>query len=264
MADSKPFLGILQVNTTFHRPPGDVGNLATWQKHNIPVKIKIVTATDSDEVVKSSRNYSQHFIDSWLAAAQQLVEEGAIAIITLCGFLATLHPILQSKLSVPVGTSALLQVPIAFATTPGASAGAADAAGATAAAGSTEAPKKKIGIITFDAANLGREHLVAVGVSADLIDNNQTPIVGVTPNGAFQRILRHNEPFDYNAIENEVVDAAQRLVRENEGVLGIVLECTNIPPYKNKISEAVGGLPVWDIITLGKYLYEAAVPESYA
>ena len=64
---SEPFLGILQVNTTFHRPLGDVANPGTW---NIPIKIKIVDKAVGDEVVKSSKNYNQSFVDLWVEAAQ--------------------------------------------------------------------------------------------------------------------------------------------------------------------------------------------------
>lgn len=235
--EKSPFLGILQVNTSFHRPPGDVGNLATW---SIPVKIKVVTEASSDEVVTSSRNYSPSFVENWVNAALELVDEGAIAIITLCGFLATMHPVLQSKLSVPLGTSALLQVPFVLRLVP---------------------QGKKIGVITFDAANLGVEHLRAVGVAESDIAN--VPIVGVKPNGKFQRILREGEKFDYGAVEAEVLEAAQSLIEENDDIGGIVLECTNIPPYKAAIHRKTG-LPVWDIITLGNFLYEAALPAQYS
>lgn len=229
-----PFLGILQVNTSFHRPVGDVGNLRTW---NIPVKIKIVTEANTDEVVTSSRKYSDQFVEAWVAAALELIEEGAIAIITLCGFLATMHPILQLKLSVPLGTSALLQVPFVQNLIP---------------------QSKKIGVLTFDSENLGEEHLRAVGVS----DVANVPIVGVKPNGKFQRLMRNGEKFDYKGIEEEILEAAAELVKENPDVGGIVLECTNIPPYKAEIHKLTG-LPIWDIVTLGNYLYSAALPEKY-
>ena len=203
-----PFLGILQVNTTFHRPLGDVGNLETWK---IPVRIKVVSETSSDEVVKSSRNYSDSFIEAWTKSALELVNEGAIAIITLCGFLATLHPVLQSKLPVPLGTSALLQIPFVQKLIP---------------------RGKKVGVITFDADNLGEEHLKAVGVSDRDISNGNIPIVGVTPNGNFQQILRNGKTFNYLEIEADVVEAARRLIEEQNNVGAIVLEYINMPTYK--------------------------------
>ncbi|CCH45858.1 hypothetical protein BN7_5445 [Wickerhamomyces ciferrii] len=227
----EPFLGILQVNTTFHRPPGDVGNLSTW---NIPIKIKIVEEASGDAVVKTSKNYSDEFVSHWIKAAKEFVDEGAIALITSCGFLATIHPRLQSEIPIPVGTSALLQIPIAQALIH---------------------PKKKLGIITFDADNLGKEHLIAVGVDYDV------PIVGVKRGGEFQQILRKGKEYDFKAIETEVLEAVDTLIR-NHDIGGIILECTNIPPFKNAIYKKTG-LPIWDIITLGNYLYEVSLPKNY-
>lgn len=228
----EPFLGILQVNTTFHRPLGDVGNLGTWK---IPVKIKVVDEAKGDAVVKTSKNYAQSFVDLWVSAAEELVKEGAIAIITSCGFLATLHPELQSKIGVPVGTSALLQIPIAQ---------------------HLIHPGKHLGIITFDAENLGSEHLKAVGVDYNV------PIVGVKPKGEFQQILRDGKEYNFKAIEAEVLEAIEKLIEENGDIGGIILECTNIPPFKSAIYKKTG-LPVWDIITLGNYLYEVGLPKDY-
>lgn len=230
---TEPFLGILQVNTTFHRPLGDVANPGTW---NIPIKIKIVDKAVGDEVVKSSKNYNQSFVDLWVEAAQELVKDGAIALITSCGFLATLHPILQAKIGVPVGTSALLQIPIAQALI---------------------SPGKQLGIVTFDSDNLGKEHLKAVGVDYDV------PIVGVKRGGEFQQILREGKEYNFKDIEKEVLDSVDQLLKEHDNIGGIVLECTNIPPFKNAIYKKTG-LPIWDIITLGNYLYEVALPKDYS
>lgn len=221
------------MNTSFHRPLGDVGNPGTWK---IPIRIKIVQEAKGDAVVKTSRNYEQSFVDIWVQAARDLVEEGAIALITSCGFLATLHPTLQSKIGVPVGTSALLQIPIAKALIP---------------------KDKELGIVTFDSENLGKEHLSAVGVDYDV------PIVGVKKGGEFQKILRDGKPYSFEAIEAEVLEAVAKLLQENDNIGGIILECTNIPPFKNAIYRKTG-LPIWDIITLGNYLYEVSLPKDYS
>lgn len=221
------------MNTSFHRPLGDVGNPGTWK---IPIRIKIVQEAKGDAVVKTSRNYEQSFVDIWVQAARDLVEEGAIALITSCGFLATLHPTLQSKIGVPVGTSALLQIPIAKALIP---------------------KDKELGIVTFDSENLGKEHLSAVGVDYDV------PIFGVKKGGEFQKILRDGKPYSFEAIEAEVLEAVDKLLQENDNIGGIILECTNIPPFKNAIYRKTG-LPIWDIITLGNYLYEVSLPKDYS
>lgn len=227
-----PFLGILQVPTSFHRPRGDVGNLETW---SIPVKIRVVTEVANDDVVRESTGYKESFIEAWIKTALELVSEGAVAIITSCGFLATIHPLLQERVPVPVGTSSLIQIPWAQ---------------------SIIGKNKKLGILTFDAKYLGSEHLKAVGV------DYHVPIVGVKQGGVFHQVLREGLEDNFKRIEDEVVEAAVKLVNQNPDIGGIVLECTNIPPFKRAIFEKVG-LPIWDIITLGNYLFSAALPENY-
>ena len=47
------------------------------------------------------------------------------------------------------------------------------------------------------------------------------------------------------AAEREVVAAAQRLVTNHPEVGTLVLECTNMPPYRDAVERAIG-LPVFD------------------
>lgn len=44
-----PKLGILQLKTSFPRPPGDVGHVESW--NGIPVVIRVVEEADGDSVV---------------------------------------------------------------------------------------------------------------------------------------------------------------------------------------------------------------------
>ena len=46
-----------------------------------------------------------------------------------------------------------------------------------------------------------------------------------------------------------MVDAAARLAARVPGLTDIVLECTNMPPYRDAVARATG-LPVHDIETL--------------
>lgn len=67
---------------------------------------------------------------------------------------------------------------------------------------------------------------------------------------------------DYDGMEREMVAAAKRLQATNPALKAIVLECTNMPPFANAVAAATG-LAVWDIITLGKWLYDGAVKNDY-
>ena len=67
---------------------------------------------------------------------------------------------------------------------------------------------------------------------------------------------------DYDGMETEVIGAANELIADHPKVRSIVLECTNMPPFTHAV-EKVTGRRVWDVLTLGKWLYEGAVPKDY-
>lgn len=228
-----PFLGVLKVNSKFARPAGDVANLESW---DIPVKVKVMEKSSVYEVVNTSNNYSDEFVQGWLDVAQELIDEGAVALVTSCGFLAMIHPILQKKFPlIPMGTSALLQIPIAS---------------------HLIEPGKRIGVITFDGTTLNEKHLIAAGADPT------TPIVGIKPGCSFERLIRNCEPYDFEEHTKDLIEAANTLISEYENIGGIVLECANMPPFRHAIREATG-LPVWDIVTLGNFVYDVGLSRAF-
>lgn len=64
-------------------------------------------------------------------------------------------------------------------------------------------------------------------------------------------------------MEGEVVSAALALLNDHPKIQVIVLECTNMPPFSHAVAKATGKR-VYDILTLGKWLYDGAVPKSYS
>lgn len=80
-----PKLGVLQLKTTFPRPPGDVGNPLSWP--GIPVVIRVVEEADSDLVVGGG--WGEELVDAFVREAQKMrEEEGCVAFVTSCGFVS--------------------------------------------------------------------------------------------------------------------------------------------------------------------------------
>ena len=67
--------------------------------------------------------------------------------------------------------------------------------------------------------------------------------------------LNQKETLNVTKAEQEVVTVAQRMVRENPEIGGIVFECTNMPPFRNAVKNAVN-LPVFDIVTFTYYVFD--------
>jgi hypothetical protein len=203
-------LGILMLDTRFPRPLGDIGHAESFE---FPVRYAtVIGATPMRVVQGGAQGLLQPFVD----AARQLVDEGAAAIATSCGFLALFQRELARALPVPVWTSSLLKL------------------------NELRAP----GVITVDAAALGPEHLRAAGADPGV------PVVGLAADSHLQRALLHDEPtFDPALAEADTVAAARELTTRYPHVHEIVFECTNLPPYADAVTHATGR-PVHHIVSL--------------
>lgn len=101
-----PAVGIILLNTRFPRIPGDIGNAGTF---GFPVLYSVVEDASPHRVV---REKAEGLLEPFIAAARGLVEEGARAITTSCGFLAIFQPEIAASVPVPVFTSSLIQLPM--------------------------------------------------------------------------------------------------------------------------------------------------------
>ena len=208
-----PFLGILMLDTQFPRPLGDIGHPGTWARLNIPVRMHTVQGASPAKIVQEA---DPRFVQPFVDAARALEAEGAALISTSCGFLAAYQGLLAASVSVPVVSSSLLQC--------------------------ADVPRP--GVVTIAAASLNERILRAAGVPQG------TPVQGVAPDGEFAtRILRNEPQLDVAQAERDVVAAAQALQQAHPSVRSIVLECTNMPVYRQAVAEATG-LPTHDIVSL--------------
>ncbi len=97
-------VGILMLEASFPRIPGDMGNALTWE---FPVHYRVVRGASPDKVV---RNNASGLLHKFIDAAKDLVATGADGITTNCGFLALFQEELKNAVPVPVVTSSLMQV----------------------------------------------------------------------------------------------------------------------------------------------------------
>lgn len=101
-----------------------------------------------------------------------------------------------------------------------------------------------VGIVTYSAVDLPPDALKAAGV------NPYAPIEGVDPVGYFGQTIRHGAAMLERArMSADVVAAARRLVGAHRTVGAVVLECANMPPYRDEVEAAIG-MPVFDAAQL--------------
>jgi hypothetical protein len=224
-------IGILMLDSKFERFNGDIGNAQTWP---FPVQYKVVRGAVPDKVVDTLNN--RHLFQLFADAADELIQDGVDGITTTCGFLALYQRELAAHCSVPVATSALLQVPMVARVLP---------------------KGKRPGILTFSAESLTMHHLAAVGIEPD------TPIAGLPATSEFQRSIREgDDTVPFETLKNEVLDAAERMLKDDSTIGAIVCECTNITPYSHEINRRLG-VPVFDMVTLVHWFHRALRPQFF-
>jgi hypothetical protein len=216
-APMPPCLGVVMLETRFPRPPGDIGNPASFA---YPVRYQVVRGASPQRVV---RERAVGLLAPFIEAAQSLERAGCSAVVTSCGFLALFQKEIACALGVPFASSSLLQLPWVAARLP---------------------KGQRPGVLTISADALSGDHLRGAGADP------ATPVAGVAAGGEFARaILGDQAVMDEAKLRDEVLDAAARLRAEHADIGAIVLECTNMPPYAAALRAATG-LPVYDAITL--------------
>ena len=224
-------LGILMLEARFPRIKGDIGNALTWP---FPVHYKVVKGASPDLVV---RNRGEGLLDAFLEGAQELVNMGVDGIITNCGFLALFQNEISAATRLPVATSSLMQYDVIKTLLP---------------------PNKTVGIITISAESLSEDHLLAANIPLS------APIVGTDQGGKeFSRvILDGGEHLDVRLAEQDMLDAAHKLLDMNPEVGAILLECTNMCPYSASIRAATQ-LPVFDMYNFICWFQNALSPPKF-
>lgn len=208
------------LDTQFHRPVGDIGHKDTFP---FPVVYQKVKGASISRVVEKG---DATLIEPFVQAAKELEDKGMKAITTSCGFLALYQKEIQQQLRVPFFSSSLLQIPLA-----------------------SMIAGEPIGVITASKASLTEAHLKGVNAHC-----HHVIIEGMDEMPAFSgAIINEKIELDEVAVAEEMQQVTAEFVTKHPALKAIILECTNMPPYKDAIRKATN-LPIFDMTTLVNYI----------
>ena len=198
------------------------GNLSSDETFDFRLKRETVRGSTPERFRAEDPELIPHFVE----AAKKLEARGVRAIAGDCGFISAYQKDVARAVSVPVVTSSLILVPLAYRML---------------------AENKRVGILTANAEKLGEKQFNAVGWSSKDI-----PVV-----------VKGYGQVKWDLIPTkDLVKSAKELIQENPDVGAIVLECSVMPHHARAVQKATG-LPVFDIATLVRLVHAGVDPPDY-
>jgi len=220
-------IGILMLDTSFPRPPGDIGNATTF---DFPVRYRIVRGASPQRVVIEQ---DPALLEPFIQGARELQQDGVRAITTSCGFLALFQREMAAAVDIPLFTSSLMLMPVVHRML---------------------RPDQKIGVLTANSRHLTPRVLEAVGASGipyAVSGSQETP-------SFYQVFVMDGKELDFEEAERGVVKMAVDLLNEHPDVGAFVCEGTNFSNFAPAVQEATG-LPFFDIVTMTRWMAQGVV-----
>ncbi len=229
-------IGILILDATYPCIPGNVGNATTF---NFPVRYKVVRDASIERLLtRRDPDLVQPFID----AARELEAEGVKAITGACGFMALFQQQVCQAVNIPVFLSSLLQISFIRQILP---------------------PGKKIAVITADSSALTLEHFENTGYLPDAGCDTLLVIGGMEKSREFRRaVLEERGTLDSALIELELLEVVSALLKKDDDIGAILMECSDLPPYASAV-HGMTGLPVFDFVTMIRHVHSTLTPMPY-
>ena len=219
-------VSVLQLDTRFCRVPGDVGCPDSYV--NAPEIIRVPRASVANVV---SDQPEQIDLDPFLQAIEQASGD---VIVTSCGFLSPFQDQLQSVSLKPVIASVLNML------------------------SDLKVPKgaERSSVLTFNADRLVDAHFPHPYRAGDF------RIVGLRPDNSLRQRIEGDVPdrFDPSDMQDVIMrDFGAAIMTTTETV---ILECTNLPPYKPQMRRN-GNLRIVDILSAIEHIAPETIAHQY-
>ena len=208
-----PVVSLFQPDTSFPRIPGDIGSPETWRAG---LDIHVVPELSVARVINSDPGATD------MTAVEAAMDRARGDILTTsCGFLCYWQDRLAARTARPFVSSALLALP--------------DLRGRFA--------DDELAILTFNA------DVLTSPAFAPSLGGFTGPVAGLAEESHLRQVIANDLPaLDRQRAEDEIVRLVDGLCAAG-GVRALLLECTNLPPYKQAL-KARFDIEIFDILTL--------------
>jgi hypothetical protein len=223
-------IGILVINIWYPLVPGNVANACTY---NFPVLYKVLKEASIEQILSGDPALQ----DLVIKGGEELIQQGARAIVGACGSFANYQKETAAALEVPTFLSVMMQVPLIL---------------------QSLKPDQKLGILCASKAALTQK----VFDQCDIKDPSRLVITEALNLPEFQKMGNCTGQFNSGKLEIEIVDLVKKLIHDHPEIGALLIQCSDLPPYAWAIQDAIK-LPVFDMNTLIEWVHHATVRRPY-
>lgn len=231
-SQSTSCLGILDFDRArgWVRPMQRPGSLMNPETYDFPVVIESVKGASVDATMRGD----PALVPAYVAAARRLVEGGAVAIGSNCGFAIRYQAAVAAAVNVPVVLSSLVMLPALLRQL---------------------APSAQVAVVTSDS-TVFAEDLLGITDPAE----RARIVVGGIEGGNMSRNSAMNPPRSTEPaeIEEDVAACVTRLRSAHLRIAALLFTCTAFPPVTPAIRR-MAGLPIYDITTTCRVTLESVL-----
>jgi hypothetical protein len=176
-----------------------------------------------DQILSASPTHTPSFV----AAAKRLEENGADLLVTNCGYSVAYQAAVQHSVKIPAALSSLMLLPLLNA---------------------LRAPRRKIGLLTYDAIKLTEAHLRAAWpqYNADAV-----VIGGFQGTQSWSDMARDDAVYNAEQIKNDITKVVDKLMKNDLQFL--LVECAALCAFIPYL-KAHTKIPVFDVVSLANFL----------
>lgn len=222
-------VGVLHIRSTYALAPGNMQHVGSFP---FPVLFEEVVVDSLDDLFSGA----PYIEDRLISAAQQAVANGARALVGACGSFGYHQKAVAEKTPVPVFLSILTQVSFIQQALGG----------------------DRLGVICATKSSMTPRIYEACDVRAP----ERLVIAEMSGRREFDRFIAAESPIDFAALERETIAATDELL-EQGAIGGILLQCSDLPPFARALQRHAG-LPVFDAGLLLRWAHDAVRYPSFA
>lgn len=172
---------------------------------------------------------------AYAEAARRLVDRGAVAISSGCGYTVRYQEAIAAAVKVPVATGSLLLAPTVIRHLP---------------------PKAQLGVVVAHEKYVGTDLL---GIVRDPEERARVAVDGISGSMLVESELKRPTgmaPLPDSDTERHLTDAVRRLCTAQPHIGAFIFECTEFPKFAPKLRHMTR-LPIYDHITSFRIMLEA-------